>query len=140
MKSIGRPTDGMRTMTTTRKIAAVACLALASSGLALSAAAADPEAGGKVFKIQCSACHGVVEGKKGIGPSLFGVVGQKAGIVPDFHYSAANKGSGLTWDEATLDRYLVNPRAVVPGTTMPYAGLKNDTQRADLIAYLATVK
>ena len=130
----------MRTLITTRKIVAVACLALASSGLAQPANAADPEAGGKVFKIQCSACHGVVEGKKGIGPSLFGVVGRKAGTVADFHYSEANKGSGLTWDDATLDRYLVNPRAVVPGTTMPYAGLKNDTQRADLIAYLATLK
>ncbi len=127
-------------MTTTRKIAAVAFLALAASCLTLLAAAADPEAGGKVFKIQCSACHSVTEGKKGIGPSLFGVVGRKAGTVSDFHYSEANKGSGLNWDEATLDRYLVNPRAVVPGTTMPYAGLKNETQRADLIAYLATVK
>ena len=82
----------------------------------------------------------VVEGKKGIGPSLFGVVGRKAGAVADFHYSEANKASGLTWDEATLDRYIANPRAVVPGTTMPYAGLKNDAQRGDLIAYLATVK
>ena len=130
----------MRNLTTTRKIVAVACLALAWSGLAPPANAADPEAGGKVFKVQCSACHGVVEGKKGIGPSLFGVVGRKAGTVADFHYSEANKGSGITWDDATLDRYLVNPRAVVPGTTMPYAGLKNDTQRADLIAYLATAK
>lgn len=125
---------------TIRKAAYAACLALASSSLALPAMAADPGAGGKVFKIQCSACHGVLEGKKGVGPSLFQVVGRKAGTVPEFHYSEANKGSGLTWDEATLDRYLANPRAVVPGTTMPYAGLKNDTQRADLIAYLATVK
>ena len=127
-------------MTTTRKVAAVAYLALASFSLALPAVAADPETGEKVFKIRCLACHGVIEGKKGIGPSLFEVVGRKAGTVQDFHYSEADKGSGLTWDEATLDRYLLNPRAVVPGTTMPYAGLKNDTQRADLIAYLATVK
>jgi cytochrome c len=127
-------------MTTTQKTVILGCLAFILSGHALPAAAADPEAGGRVFKIQCSACHGVVEGRKGIGPSLFGVVGRKAGTVPDFHYSEANKGSGLTWNEATLDRYLANPRAVVPGTTMPYAGLKNDTQRADLIAYLATLK
>lgn len=49
-----------------------------------------------MFKNQCFACHGVVDGKKGIGPSLFGVVGRKAGTVPDFYYSEANKGSGLT--------------------------------------------
>lgn len=130
----------MDTMTIITRTAATACLALVSSGVAMPAAAADPEAGGKVFKTQCSACHAVVEGKKGIGPSLYGVVGRTAGTVADYHYSEANKGSGLIWDEATLDRYLVNPRAVMPGTTMSYAGVKNDTQRADLVAFLATVK
>jgi len=75
-----------------------------------------------------------------VGPSLFGVVGRAAGSETYFTYSAANKNSGLTWDEATLDRYLTSPKAVVPGTIMPYAGLKNETQRADLIAYLATLK
>jgi len=103
-------------------------------------AAQDATAGEKVFKIQCMACHSNVAGKKGVGPNLFGVVGRPAGSVADFKYTAANKDSGLTWDAATLDRYLQAPRTVVPGTAMTYAGLKNDTQRADLIAYLATVK
>ena len=126
-------------MTIKRPLAA-ALLVLISGCLTLSARAEDAEVGSKVFKIQCSACHAAVAGKKGIGPSLFGVVGRAAGTVPDFHYTDANKNSGLTWDAATLDRYLQAPRQVVPGTAMSYAGLKNETQRADLIAYLATLE
>jgi cytochrome c len=59
--------------------------------------------------------------------------------VAGFKYSNANKTSGITWSEDVLDKYLTNPQAVVPGTTMPYAGLKDDTQRGDLIAYLKSV-
>jgi cytochrome c2 len=61
-------------------------------------------------------------------------------MVADFHYTEANRSSGLTWDVATLDSYLQAPRQMVPGTTMTYSGLKNDAQRADLIAYLSTLK
>lgn len=93
-----------------------------------------------MFKTQCAVCHSPLPGKNGIGPSLFGVVGRTSGQVEKFRYSAANKKGHLTWDAATLDKYLQSPRTVVPGTTMTYAGLKNDTQRADLIAYLATLK
>jgi cytochrome c len=125
---------------TIKRLRAAASLVLISGCLTLPARAEDAEAGSKVFKIQCSACHATVAGKKGIGPSLFGVVGRAAGAMPDFHYTDANKNSGLTWNAATLDRYLQAPRQVVPGTAMAYAGLKNDTQRADLIAYLATIK
>jgi cytochrome c len=125
---------------TIKRLRVAAALVLISGCLTLSAQAEDAEAGSKVFKIQCSACHAAVAGRKGIGPSLFGVVGRAAGTVPDFHYTEANKSSGLTWDAATLDRYLQAPRQVVPGTAMSYAGLKNETQRADLIAYLATLK
>ncbi len=114
-------------------LAAIAALA------STAAFAADVEAGGKVFKAQCTACHAIVEHKKLIGPSLYGVVGRKAGT-EDYPYSEANKNSGLVWDEATLDKYLTSPKTVVPGTKMTYAGLKNDEQRANLIAYLATVK
>jgi cytochrome c len=109
----------------------------AVAGTAL--AAADPAAGATIFKSQCSVCHSVQPGRNQIGPSLAGVVGRKTGQVPNFHYSVANKASGLTWDDATLDRYLTSPRAVVPHTTMTYAGLKDDAKRADLIAYLATL-
>ena len=118
-----------------RSLIAIALLA----SVANAASAADPEAGQKVFKTQCGACHSPVAGKKLVGPSLFGVVGRKAGSVPGFRYSPANQKSGETWDAATLDTYLKNPRGMVPGTSMTYAGLKNDTQRADLIAYLETL-
>ncbi len=104
------------------------------------AADADPDAGARVFKSQCSNCHAVAAGRTLIGPSLAGVVGRKAGDVTGFHYSAANAGADFTWDPAHLDPYLANPKAVMPGTSMAYAGLKNDEQRANLIAYLATLK
>jgi cytochrome c len=118
---------------------ALAGIALAGI-TSLPALAADPAAGEKVFKAQCSACHTTEAGKNRIGPSLFGIVGRHSGMAEGFRYSTANKAADLTWDAATLDRYLASPRAVVPGTTMSYAGLRNDGQRADLIAWLETVK
>jgi cytochrome c len=108
-------------------------------GATQAAHAQDAAAGAAVFKTQCSVCHSVVEGKNMVGPTLFGVVGRQAGQIPGFHYSPANKESGLTWDAATLDRYLTSPQAVVPKTIMPYAGLKDNEKRANLIAYLATL-
>jgi cytochrome c2 len=116
---------------------AVTVLLLASGAGA--ARAADAAAGEAVFKSQCSICHSVQPGRTIVGPSLAGVVGRLAGQVADFHYSVANKGSGLTWDEATLDRYLTSPNTVVPHTIMTYVGLKDAGKRADLIAYLGTV-
>jgi cytochrome c len=104
-----------------------------------SASAQDAAAGQTVFKTQCATCHSVVEGKKLIGPSLFGIVGRQAGQIADFKYSQANKESGLTWDEPTLDRYLTSPKDVVPKTIMAYAGVKDAQKRKDLISYLATV-
>ena len=74
-----------------------------------------------------------------IGPTLFGVVGRPAGSVPGFQYTADHKKLGITWDAATLDKYLANPRAMVLDTSMIYPGLKNDAERADLIEYLETL-
>jgi cytochrome c len=112
-------------------IAAVALCATVAPAIA-----ADPVAGEKDFSV-CKACHRVGEGaKSNVGPVLSGVVGQKAGSVEGFTYSDAMKNSGLTWDEATLTEYLKNPKAKVPGTKMAYAGLKDDTKIADIIAYL----
>ncbi len=85
---------------------------------------------------QCAICHSVEPGRNGIGPSLAGVYGAQAGHVADYAYSTAMRESGLTWDEATLDSYLQNPRAAVPNTKMSYAGLRDDAQRAELIAWL----
>ena len=104
------------------------------------AVAADAEAGARVFRTQCGACHVVEAGKNRVGPSMFGLVGRVSGTVEGFRYSAANRDAKLTWTPEVLDKYLVNPRETIPGTTMAYVGLKNPTQRADLIAYLETLK
>ena len=121
------------------KMAAI-MFALALGGLAPASEAADPSAGKSVFSSTCSICHSVQPGKNMVGPSLFGLVGRKTGSVPGFHYSPANQNANLTWDGATLDKYLQSPRTVIPGTIMTYGGLKDDAKRSDLIAYLATVK
>jgi cytochrome c len=117
--------------------AVIASLLLAGSATA--APAADAAAGQKIFKAQCGICHSVAAGVNGIGPTLFGVVGRSAGGAPGFQYTADHKKLGVTWDAATLDKYLANPRAMVPDTSMIYAGLKDDAERADLIAYLETL-
>jgi cytochrome c len=109
------------------------------AGSATTALAADPAAGEKIFKAQCGICHTVVAGQNRIGPTLFDVVGRAAGSVPGFNFTADHKKLGVTWDAATLDKYLANPRAMVPDTSMVYAGLKDDTGRADLVAYLETL-
>ena len=109
------------------------------AGSATAALAADPVAGEKIFKTQCGICHTVVASENRIGPTLFGVVGRPAGSVPGFNYTADHKKLDLTWDAANLDKYLTNPRAMVPDTSMVYAGLKNDAERADLVAYLETL-
>jgi cytochrome c2 len=87
----------------------------------------------------CGACHAVEPGDHGIGPSLAGVFGAQAGHADGFEYSDAMESAGLTWNQANLDRYLENPQGVVPGTTMSYAGLKNDEQRQAVIDYLKTL-
>jgi len=111
--------------------------ALALSATAMPTLAADPAAGEKAFSV-CKACHRLGEGAKSTaGPVLNGVVGRKAGSLDGFNYSDALKQSGLTWDKASLAEYLKNPKAKVPGTKMAYAGLKDDTKIADIIAYLS---
>ena len=116
-----------------------AIVALLLLGPASSALAADPAAGQKIFQTQCGICHAVEPGQNRIGPTLFGVVRRRSGSVPGFNYTADHKKLDVTWDAATLDKYLANPRAMVPDTSMIYAGLKNDAKRADLVAYLATL-
>lgn len=122
-----------------RSFIALAVAAASTLLIALPAHAQNVEAGQKVFKQQCGLCHDTAAGRNRVGPSLFGVVGRKSGSVDGFHYSDGNKSSGLTWDQATLDKYLADPRGTVPGTTMTYAGVKNEEQRHDIIAYLATL-
>ena len=114
--------------------AMIAAVALCAS--VAPAMAADPAAGEKAFAV-CKACHRIGEGAKNtVGPTLNGVVGRPAGSVEGFAYSEAMKNSGLTWDEATLTEYLKNPKAKVPGTKMAFAGVKDETKVANIVAYL----
>ena len=115
-------------------LAAVAVLAAGAAH-----AEGDPAAG-KVQFNKCGICHSAKQGENKIGPSLFGIVGRPSHSIDNFNYSDAMKNYNVTWDDATLDHYLVDPRAVVPGTRMIFVGLKKDDERANLIAYLNTLK
>jgi glucose/arabinose dehydrogenase len=101
-----------------------------------SPSAGDAKAGQAIFVARCALCHATTdEGKEG--PGLGGILGRKAATTR-FAYSQALRSSGLVWDTATLDRFLQSPPTVVPGTTMPLA-VPDDTERRDLVAYLATL-
>jgi len=102
------------------------------------ACAQDANAGKQLFG-QCSVCH-AIDGTNGVGPSLKGVAGRKAGSVAGFRYSRAMKGSSIVWDDKSLDAYLVDPQKMVPGNTMPFSGIADAKQRVDLVAYLQTLK
>lgn len=117
-----------------KKMLAVAMIVAAPSF----AYAGDAAKGENVFK-KCRACHAVGEGAKNkVGPELNGIIGRKAGGEPEYKYSAAMSESGIVWDEANLDKYLENPKGLIPKTKMIFGGLKKEEDRKDLIAYLAT--
>ncbi len=103
------------------------------------ASAQDAENGADVFK-RCRACHDVGENAKNkVGPVLNGIIGRKAGTIEGFNYSDANKKAGAegwVWTEEKMLEYLLNPRAAMPGNKMAFAGLKDEQDRKDLIAYL----
>ena len=89
------------------------------------------------FNNVCRTCHTLKEGDNRLGPNLHNIIGRKAGSVPDYAYSSAMKDAGLTWDKATLDRFIANPDQVVPGNKMkPYGGLTSAEERAKIIAFL----
>ncbi|MEZ5850937.1 MAG: cytochrome c family protein [Hyphomicrobiaceae bacterium] len=115
------------------------CSTVAAAMLVLAvtpANAQDAEAGEDVFK-RCKACHQVGESaKNAVGPNLNGLFGRKAGSVAGFNYSEANKSSGLTWDEATFVKYIKDPRAAMPGNKMAFAGLKDEQDVKDVVAFL----
>lgn len=99
----------------------------------------DVAAGEKVFAL-CRSCHVLEEGVNRVGPSLYNVVGRASGSVAGFSYSDANKNSGVTWTEDVLFEYLKDPKGFMPGTKMAFPGIKDDQDRANLVAYLASTK
>ena len=110
---------------------------IAGSSPASAAAGSGDSAHGKALYQGCLACHSIDDND--LGPKHRGVVGRPAGSVADYNYSAALKNSGLTWDEATLDRWLTNPSALVPGTKM-FFKMEDAQARADIIAYLKELR
>jgi cytochrome c len=118
----------MRTLIT----AAVFTAALTGTGLAQDAAKGEIQ-----FK-KCLPCHRIGPGAKNlVGPELNGLDGRKAGSVPDYSYSDANKNSGIVWTEAEFKKYIMDPRGVVPGTKMTFPGIKNQHDIDDLWAYVS---
>lgn len=116
---------------------------LATAGVlaALPAMAGDAGRGKSVFAAQCAMCHSPARnGPTVLGPPLFGVVGRPAASIKGFAYSSGMKAAGFSWTDAQLKTYLPAPRALVPGTKMSFAGLKNPAQLDDLIAFLDTLK
>jgi cytochrome c len=103
---------------------------------ALATAAADVEKGKAVFE-QCAACHSLGEAGDYDGPTLKDIIGRKAGSLDDYRYSAAMKRSDITWDAETLDKYIADPQAFIPGNRMAFAGISDKALRDDLIAYVA---
>jgi cytochrome c len=115
----------------------LATMALAAAGAAANAEG-DAARGEKRFE-ECIACHSVEPGSNGIGPTLHGVLGRKAGELADFRFSPALKRSAITWTAQTLDDFVADPQKIVPANRMPYAGMPDAADRADLIAYLQRV-
>ncbi len=111
--------------------AAAPAPAPSASASATSAAAVEPAA-----FAQCKACHSAEPGKNGLGPSLAGIYGEKAAEVPGFDFSDGMKNSGLTWNEANLDRFLTDPKGTVPGNKMPFGGIKDAAKRKAIIDYI----
>lgn len=110
---------------------------VAASFMATSAGHAQTVSAPMAFAV-CTGCHSTQPGKTMFGPSLAGLSGRKAGTVPGYAYSPALKASGLTWNAATLDRWLKGPQRLVPGTRMPFAGMQDAKARKAVIGYLLT--
>ena len=118
-------------MNTAKLICAISLTCSAS----LAHAQGDAARGEKHF-VDCAACHSLTAGENGVGPSLAGVIGRKAATLDDYRYSPALKRSNIIWSPQTLETFIADPQKAVPTNRMPYAGMTNAGERADLIAYL----
>jgi cytochrome c len=114
---------------------ASAALGVTLSMVAVAYADGDATRGEARFQ-DCAACHKLEAGSNNVGPSLHGIFERKAAALTDFRYSPAMKRSEISWTPETLDKFITDPQAMVPANRMPYAGMANPNDRADLIAYL----
>src|SRR5687767_9448212 len=113
-----------------------ALLLLSAARLTHAQEAGDPRRGGEVYRA-CAGCHSLRPGVHLTGPSLAGMFGRKTGEAEGFgRYSEALRKAGLRWDQGTLNAWLADPQALVPGTLMQFRGIEHDQARSDLIAFL----
>jgi cytochrome c len=120
---------------------AFSTLALLASFAPALAAEEQGDDGQVAYNNACRTCHSFKEGDNRLGPTLHGVVGRKAGTVEGFAFSPAMKDSGITWDEATLDKFITSPNQVVSGNKMqPFGGIADAGDRKKIVDYLKTLK
>jgi cytochrome c len=97
----------------------------------------DSASGQQIFNNACRTCHAMREGDNRLGPHLYGIVGRKAGSLPDYNYSSAMKGADFVWDEEKLERFIASPDELVPGNSMkPFGGLASAADRASIVSFL----
>ena len=109
-------------------------------GLAVLGAQAQDANKGKVVYEACIVCHKLEPKSTEQGPTLIGIVGRRSGVLDDFRFSRAIVGANIVWNEATLDAYLADPQAYIIGMRMPFGGIPDKVERADLIAFLETLR
>jgi cytochrome c len=122
--------------------ATILFIVIAASISTASASNVSPNAadGKAIFAAQCSACHSVVPGQGNIGPNLARVYGEKAANIPGYAFSPALKAAHIIWTATALKKFLLSPQMDVPGTKMPFMGMRSTAKRADIVAYLASLR
>jgi cytochrome c2 len=118
-----------------KRMIATVTLLLAAAAAGAACTDGDAARGEKRFE-ECATCHSTQAGVNGVGPSLHDVFGRKAGGLDDYRYSPAMKRSGITWTPQALETFVADPQKAVPNNRMPFAGMPDAADRADLIAYL----
>jgi cytochrome c len=120
-----------------RRLALIGVSTVFATAWSGSGFAADPERGRAVFA-ECAACHTLTEptGAEALGPSLEGLLGKTAGSRDDYRYSGPLRRSGIVWTLETLEQFIADPQGLVRGNRMAFAGISDETARADLLAYL----
>jgi cytochrome c2 len=131
----GNERPGSSLVPTRHALARLICALTLTCAASLAHAQGDAARGEKQF-VDCASCHSLTAGENGVGPSLAGVLGRKAGTLDDYRYSPALKRSNIVWSPQTLETFIADPQKAVPANRMPYAGMTNAGERADLIAYL----